>query len=279
MIRKYCLTFLVIVLIIAVGVWVVIIAERLPRQKIVLLPSISSAPVANVQVSSPKTGDEVNFPFAVSGQARVFENMLNVRLVEQGTRKLLYQTPVYANAPDIGQFGLFEQEMDYLVVEPASENVVLEAFWNSPKDGSEIDVVSIPLKLNLGETSAVKVFFGEQVDNEYNYDCNVVFSFNRVVAKTNVPARRALEILLAGPSLADGQGVFTSINPGVKIQSLAIDNGTARVDFDEQLEFQLGGSCRVTAIRSQITETLKQFPTVENVIISINGRTEDILQP
>jgi len=35
----------------------------------------------------------------------------------------------------------------------------------------------------------------------------------------------------------------------------------------------------VTAIRAQITETLKQFPTVENVVISIDGRTEDILQP
>ena len=33
------------------------------------------------------------------------------------------------------------------------------------------------------------------------------------------------------------------------------------------------------AIRVQITETLEQFPTVDSVIISIDGRTEDILQP
>ncbi|MBU3925210.1 GerMN domain-containing protein, partial [Patescibacteria group bacterium] len=56
-------------------------------------------------------------------------------------------------------------------------------------------------------------------------------------------------------------------------------NGIAKVDFDERLEFQAGGSCRVAAIRAEITETLKQFPTVNNVVISINGRTEDILQP
>ncbi|PIP22172.1 MAG: hypothetical protein COX38_02115, partial [Candidatus Nealsonbacteria bacterium CG23_combo_of_CG06-09_8_20_14_all_39_25] len=48
---------------------------------------------------------------------------------------------------------------------------------------------------------------------------------------------------------------------------------------DEQLEFQVGGSCKVSAIRAQITQTLKQFPTVDEVVISINGRTEDILQP
>jgi spore germination protein GerM len=76
------------------------------------------------------------------------------------------------------------------------------------------------------------------------------------------------------------EGFFTSINQGVKLQSLNIrEDGTAFVDFDEQLQAGVGGSCKVSAIRAQITETLKQFPTVKNVIISINGRTEDILQP
>lgn len=276
MIKRYCLAFLVIALLVAVGVWVIIIAGRFPCQKIVFLPSISPTPSANIQVSSPKAGEEVSFPFTISGQARVFENMLSVRLLEQGTRKLLYQVPVYAKAPDMGQFGPFEQEIGYLVAQPADENVILEAFWNSPKDGSEIDAVSIPLKLKLGETSLAKVFFGKQVSSD---DCTTMFPFARIIPKIEAPARRALELLLEGPSLADGQDVFTSINAGVKIQSLTIKDGIARVDFDEQLEFQVGGSCRVAAIRSQIAETLKQFPTVKNVIISINGRTEDILQP
>ncbi len=85
---------------------------------------------------------------------------------------------------------------------------------------------------------------------------------------------------LARPTLKEqGENFFTSINPGVKVQKLAIENGVARVDFDDQLESRVGGSCRVAAIRSQITETLKQFPSVKTVVISINGRTEDILQP
>jgi len=41
----------------------------------------------------------------------------------------------------------------------------------------------------------------------------------------------------------------------------------------------VAGSCRVGAIRAQIEETLKQFPTVQNVIISVNGNTENILEP
>ena len=129
------------------------------------------------------------------------------------------------------------------------------------------------------KTLKVKVYFNNsKLDPEFS--CNKVFPVEREVSKTQAAARAALEELLKGASEKEKiEGFFTSINPGVKIQSLVIENGTAKVDFDEQLEFQVGGSCRVAAIRAQITQTLKQFPTVNSVIISIDGRTEDILQP
>ncbi len=139
------------------------------------------------------------------------------------------------------------------------------------KEGKEPQVSS--------ETIKVKVYFNnDRLDPEYS--CNKVFPVEREIAKTQAVAGAALEELLKGATDADKeQGFFTSINPGVKIQKLTIENKTAKVDFDKQLEFQVGGSCRVAAIRAQITQTLKQFPTVDNVIISIDGRTEDILQP
>ena len=129
------------------------------------------------------------------------------------------------------------------------------------------------------EYMMVKVFFNnDRMDPEFS--CNKVFPVEREILKTQAVARAALTELLKGPTEAEkAQGFFTSINPGVKIQELTIENGVARVDFDSQLEFQVGGSCRVSAIRAEITQTLKQFPTVNSVIISIDGRTEDILQP
>jgi len=135
------------------------------------------------------------------------------------------------------------------------------------------------LTLKKGELMTVKVFFNNgRLDPEYS--CNKVFPVERKIPKTQAVGRAALEELLKGPTEEEkSDGFFTSINPGVKIQKLTIENGVAKVDFDEQLEFQVGGSCRVAAIRAQITETLKQFPTVDKVIISIDGRTEDILQP
>lgn len=133
---------------------------------------------------------------------------------------------------------------------------------------------------NAEETMTVKVFFGNSKLNPEILDCQKNFSAERTIPKTLAVGRAALEQLLAGPTDKEkAEGYFTSINSGVVIQSLTIENGVAKVDFNEQLEYQVGGSCRVAAIASQIRETLKQFPTVNDVIISINGRTEDILQP
>jgi spore germination protein GerM len=87
--------------------------------------------------------------------------------------------------------------------------------------------------------------------------------------------------LLKGPTANEISrfGISTAINPDVEIQSLTIVDGVAQIDFSESLDYQVGGSCRVTAIRSQITNTLLEFPTVDEVVISINGRIDDILQP
>ncbi|MFH1036535.1 MAG: GerMN domain-containing protein [Patescibacteria group bacterium] len=128
-------------------------------------------------------------------------------------------------------------------------------------------------------TTTLLVYFNNSnLDPEFS--CNKVFPVERIVVRTQSPARKALELLFEGPTQSEKeQGFLTSINTGVEIQSLTIENKVAKADFNEQLEFQVGGSCRVSAIRAQITETLKQFPTVDSVIISIDGRTEDILQP
>jgi len=149
-----------------------------------------------------------------------------------------------------------------------------------PTEGCGTPPVNQPTNTNTEETMTVKVFFSNSIFDPEVMDCQKNFAVERTIPKTVAVARAALEQLLAGPTESEKvEGYFTSINSGVKIQSLVVANGVANVDFDEQLEFQVGGSCRVAAIASQIRETLKQFSTVKDVVISINGRTEDILQP
>lgn len=133
---------------------------------------------------------------------------------------------------------------------------------------------------NVIKYQTVKVFFNNTIFDPGLTDCSKVYPVNRQITSTQAVGRAALEQLLEG--LISGEsdnGYLTNLNTGIKIQKLAIENGVAKVDFNEQLQYQVGGSCRTAAITAQITETLKQFPTVKQVIISIDGATEDILQP
>ena len=121
---------------------------------------------------------------------------------------------------------------------------------------------------------ALKVFFGNQNSNRGTWQCDMVSPVTRVVPATSAVARAALTELLNGLRPADSTaGFFTSLNSGVTIKELTIGNGVARVDFGGALITEAGANtaCLKEAARAQITETLKQFPTVRTVVISVNG--------
>lgn len=131
----------------------------------------------------------------------------------------------------------------------------------------------------LSGTISLKIYFNNSLLDPQGA-CNRVFPVERQIPKTTETTRAALEELLKGPSEKEkSEGYFTNINSGASINDILIKNGIAYVDFDQQLEFQVGGSCRVSAIRAQIENTTEQFQFIEKTVISINGRTEDILQP
>lgn len=108
-----------------------------PSQLITMAPMAST----NIEVLSPRTGDAVQSGFAVKGNARVFENVVSIRLTDSGGN-ILVQTWTYANAPDVGKFGPFEKMLNFQTY--ATEGT-LEIYQSSAKDGSEIDKVTIPL--------------------------------------------------------------------------------------------------------------------------------------
>lgn len=104
---------------------------------------ISMAPSSslNIEVLSPRSGDNITSGFVVKGNARTFESNVAIRLSDSAGN-LLTETFTLANAPDAGQFGPFEKE---LIFQTDSETGTLEVFQYSAKDGSEIDKVTIPL--------------------------------------------------------------------------------------------------------------------------------------
>jgi spore germination protein GerM len=86
-------------------------------------------------------------------------------------------------------------------------------------------------------------------------------------------------LLLGLTEKEKNEGYFTNLNDGIKINSFNVVDGIAKIDFSRELDENMAGSCRVTAARAQIIDTLKQFSDISDVIISVNGRTEDVLQP
>ncbi len=125
------------------------------------------------------------------------------------------------------------------------------------------------------QTNTVVVFFSQQGEQ----DCTKVIPVKRNVEETPRIGEAAIEQLLLGTTAEEQeQGLITNIPENTQLQNLTIEDGTATVDFNTTLN-TAAGSCRVQAIRAQITQTLQQFPTVEEVIITVNGSEEEVLQP
>jgi len=234
-----------------------------------------------IQVSSPKINEIISSPLEITGQARgywYFEASFPIQLVDENNQVIATAIAQAQSDWMTEDFVPFKATLNFSGT--AGKKGVLVLKKDNPSGLSENDnQIRIPVIIQTSETMEVKVYFNNS-DLDPEFSCNKVFPVLRIIPKTRAIARAALEELLKGATAEEQrQGFLTSLNPNVKIQKLTIEKGIAEVDFDDQLEFQVGGSCRVSAIRAQIAETLKQFPTVQEVVISINGRTEDILQP
>lgn len=241
-----------------------------------------------IRVSYPKANDFVSSPLEITGEARgnwFFEASFPIKIFDDNNF-LLGVKPAQALGEWMTEnFVPYESKISFAAPSTPRGRLVLEK--DNPSGLPEYDnELIIPVYFKdmpeaPKEFMTSKIFLSDsRFVNEPYFDCSKTIIVERQVLKTAAVARAALEALLRGTVQDEiNQGFVSTINPGVRIKKLTIENGVARVDFDEQLEFQVGGSCRVSAIRAQIIQTLKQFPTVSSVIISINGRTEDILQP
>jgi len=126
--------------------------------------------------------------------------------------------------------------------------------------------------------NSVKIYFSNSLEDPEVLDCAQVYPVERKINEKS--PYYALFELLQGPTEQEIEdGYFTNINPGVKIQDLVINNRICTVDLSEELIYQVGGSCLVSAIRAQIEKTLLDFNEIDEVIISVNGEVEEILQP
>ena len=109
--------------------------------------------------------------------------------------------------------------------------------------------------------------------------------------ETDEPAEAALKAMLAGPpsgyktaiptpeEVAEYPGRQPDWGERVRLLDLIVEDGVATANFSQEMQAYGGGSARVQAIREQITETLLQFPNIDEVRIAVEGEVETALQP
>ncbi|MCP2239220.1 Gmad2 immunoglobulin-like domain-containing protein [Thermoanaerobacterium thermosaccharolyticum] len=104
----------------------------------------ASSQNANIIVLSPMKNNSVSSPVKVVGKARVFEAVVNIRILDSNGN-ILSQTSVQASA-GAPSWGDFEADIQYKPLSTPQDGT-LQVFSLSPKDGSVQDLVSIPLHL------------------------------------------------------------------------------------------------------------------------------------
>lgn len=145
------------------------------------------------------------------------------------------------------------------------------------------DEYRIPVKFIsscVTETMQVKVFYGSSIEDPDSLRCDVTYELPRTIDKTVTVGRASLLELLKGPNITErGKGYYSSIPIGTELNSLKVEDGVAYADFNQKLTENIGGTCLTSKIHSQIENTLKQFSTVDKVVISVNGETGGVLEP
>ena len=88
-------------------------------------------------------GDTITSPLRISGTANVFEGVFRVQLLDAQGRTLIDQ--VVNATSGTGTRGTFSEEFPFPVTATGQGKLVV--FADSPKDGSPINVVEIPVTL------------------------------------------------------------------------------------------------------------------------------------
>ena len=232
-----------------------------------------------VVIESPREGEIMTSPFVVKGKARgswFFEANIGVKLFDANGKLILAHYGMTDEDWMTTEFVPFSSSLSFEI--PETETGTLMIVKDNPSGLPEHDAsYGIPVRF-MTATSVVSVYFGKYGTDSSMDTCTNLESSDRIVPKTPQIARAAILELLKGPNAdEEKKGLFTSIPSGVMLKNITIENGTAHADFNESLN--AGGSCRVAAIRAQIEKTLRQFPSVSDAVISVNGNSAEALQP
>ena len=126
-------------------------------------------------------------------------------------------------------------------------------------------------------TTALKVYFGKQGFGERDAACSQVAAVVREVPRTQRIARAALQELFRGTTPEEreaGYRSWFSDSTRAILKDVRIADCTAYVDLHDLRQLIPGAtsSCGSAEFFAQVEATLKQFPTVDRVVLAIEGQ-------
>jgi hypothetical protein len=214
----------------------------------------------------------------IEGNGRAFENTIGVKIFDEN-QDVLYSGPVVTNAQDMSKFGNFSLNA-ILTSFPQTDSITVECFVASAKDGSITASDSKTLVYGM-PYQMVEIFFGSTKLNPEMIDCSKVFPVTRRIAKDSKnPVLDTLLLLIKGPTKTEKDNGYIESTPNnLTVNSIKETGSKIQVDFGEELMAVGGGSCKVGAIRAEITETVQGIKPGFDVVISSNGNVDEVLQP
>jgi hypothetical protein len=237
----------------------------------------AEAPTKDIVLEVPVEGAILSGSFDVSGRARLTGTDIVV-VVKDETGETLTENRAVVDTDEAGQFGRFSQTVS--LPQHKLGKGTIEVYYASAVASAARAAFVRQVTFAEPDTVAAKVYF-RTTGFDSSDSCDNVLPVERTVSSKGTIYRAVIDQLIDGPN--DGEraaGYATALSTGVVLKSVAADaNGVVTADFTSSLERGVAGSCRVTAIRAQIVSTLKQFPEVRDVVISVNGLTETVLQP
>ncbi len=246
-----------------------------------VIPSVN-APIAenDIVVELPVDGAIVSDAFVdIAGRARTAGGALHVRL-KNATGVVIAESDLDVTATDGNPYGRFGQTLSFTSA-PSGDGTI-EMMRVGGNDSAIVRHVKFVSSMPANGLT-VKVYFNKSAvtgGSSTADECGVVYPVDRTVDDKSAAFRSTIEALLGGPTPDEkAAGYATLIPDGVKLKSVAADaDGIVTADFTPALTRRVVGTCRISAIRSQIEATLRQFPEVHGVVISVNGKSDGVLQ-
>ncbi len=233
----------------------------------------------DIIITKPLSNDVISSPLEIIGRGGVLKKFISFSLRDSWDQ-IITTSSAMIN-PSASTWGDYQAHLEFST--PSSQTGWLEVYTIDSQDGSVQNLIRLPVVFKDYKKPVVKIYFSNIKEDPDLTDCSKVYPIERELESIQ-PSKliiTTIDELLKGLAEEDiANGFVTNIpEEGVKAQKLEIKDNTFYIDFNQALQEGVAGSCRVIAIRSQITETLKQFPGVEKVVISIDGKTQGILQP